>query len=237
MSKIRKIVGLLLVASFFVASFGGAFAQGERSVLSSEERKTVITSLIELGITDKSVQSNLIAKLERGEIWDSMNKEKTSELERHIMAPSLHDPVKRHIFEDGSVLLVKISNEIENKSSYSILSEELLAKIQSSGTGYMIVEDLRVSIKTGLVGMGFTVDFVYVNGGYDYIFGARKPYCNVVLGSYSDLEVSIVRRSETSRLPAEAVASANITSFGGVKSGTSFCVFRLRDNNYNVSSY
>ncbi|WP_427337686.1 hypothetical protein [Caloranaerobacter sp. DY30410] len=68
MNKTKNLFSFLLALFLIVASFSGVDAQNESKILSDEIKKEIIANLIELGVTDKSVQSNLIKKLERGEI-------------------------------------------------------------------------------------------------------------------------------------------------------------------------
>ncbi|WP_427337688.1 hypothetical protein [Caloranaerobacter sp. DY30410] len=171
-----------------------------------------------------------------------MNEDKVSKIPRSLITPTIQDPVKRYVFEDGSVLLVEIFGGNAKKKQvnkiHDMFANDMFIPENISGSGYTIIEDQRVSIKRGLVAIGFTIDYCYVNGGYDYIIDVRKPYCNVVGGTYSDLNLSIVRKRETASLPAEAVASANVSFIGGIAAGgTHFCVFKLQNDKYEVTYY
>lgn len=220
MKKFLSVALFCLMYSFF--SFTTIFAL-EPISLDTEVIKELKMELDSLDIPLET-QDFLIQKLEKGETWDCMNPEKIAEVPKDYLVPTLKDPVKRYVFEDGSV--------IEN----SILVSNTINPLIPMPIYY---DNVKISGKNGLVGGGFYADYCIDGNSNDRISAVRDSYINVVGGSYSNKELSIVRSAEdTSRKkPAEAILTADISYLGDIGAAETFHFKMFVGNDQMMSGF
>lgn len=207
---VKKIISIILCVVAILSITVNVLAKDNVSFILEENVKSKIrANLDELSI-DKKTQDDLIQKLECGQLWDSMNPDKVSLVPVEDLLPSIDEPVKRFIFEDGSVIENQIDfSEATIKETYA--ESYNIAQPRAQITHYYGV---KVSGKNGTYGGGFYADY-YINWDYnqDAIMAVRDSYINVVLGSYSNKNLKIVKRVENSSGPAEATLTADLTFF------------------------
>lgn len=194
--SLKKFFLLVLVIIFIL----GCLPVGAAEHLDFEKEQLLRQGLTELHISPQ-VQAQLIEKLQRGEMWDSMNPEKIALLPAAALCPTPDKPVRRIIFEDGSVLEYRM--------------EFLNAPVSILRTPMPVYYyNVKVSATDGANGGGFFADYYIDGNGNDGITAVRDPYLNVLLGSYSNLQCQIVRGVENTRskIPAEATLTAQITN-------------------------
>ncbi len=223
----KKIMFLsVLLLSVVLGSFTSFADQKDIDVIDANEitisndlKLEIKESLDELGI-DETTQDSLINKLEKGEIWDSMDKEQVSQIPEDYFNVSEKEPVKRYTFPDGSVIEQKI--EIPTTKSQSNISPSAISGGSVvSGSGYTTYKGVKVSKTSGLMGMGFYANYTFVQGGSDIIESVYDRWVKVVGGSYSVDTFQITRKTEVSGNPATAKLIADISWVGGVTgSGT-----------------
>ncbi|MCR4431212.1 MAG: hypothetical protein NUV45_09375 [Tepidanaerobacteraceae bacterium] len=207
----KKSISVILCVVVILSISFSALAKDNVSFSLEENMKSKIRSNLDELSIDRETQDKLIKKLERGELWDSMNPEKVSQVPIRDLTPSIDKPVKRVVFEDGSVIENKIDfSEATIKEIYAESSSDMQPK--ATITYY---KNVKVSGKKGTVGGGFYADY-YINWDYDEdgISAVRDSYINVVGGSYSNKELKIVKSRENASGPAEATLTADI-SYGG----------------------
>lgn len=208
----KKIIILSIV---FLLSFSSMVAASPNHKINLEE--TEINQLrenLESLSIDKNTQDKLIEKMENGEMWDSMNPEKINEIDPMLLTPTMDEPIKRVVFEDGSVIENRITflespTQIQNGAS-------LLGDIQPMAMR-VYKYAIKISAKNGASGGGFYADY-YIDGNYaDGIIKVYDSYINVVAGSYTNKKVTINRGVELpgSKKPATATLSADITYVKG----------------------
>ncbi len=224
----KKYLSMLLALIMVFSLSTAAFASSNEIQLSPTDKQELHKNLTELGITQKT-QSKLIQKLERGQVWDSMNPDMISKVPANALTPTENSPIKRFVFPDGSVIQVEMSPNNTPESE----SHLFMAMSSSSGSGYYSYTDKKISITSGLVGYGFYADFTLVNGSYDYISDVYDPFVNVIGGSGSINSLNIDRSTETSTRPATATLSVQVDFAGGVAaSGTHILKFEVSNDSY-----
>lgn len=159
---------------------------------------------------DADTQNKLIKKIESGEIWDSMNPEKIKLVPNLLLTPSIEDPIKRYVFDDGSV----IENSIE------------VSNDQSVSTRAVGFRNVQVKQRNGFAAGGFYADYNIYPGSrnIDCILAVRDSYIQVIGGTYSNKSLRITRSAENVGLkrPAEAILTADISYLGSVGGGATF---------------
>jgi len=206
--KIKKMLALTLCCVMFV---GFEAQASETLVLTREMREELKDNLEELGVP-YDVQEALISKLQSGEVWDSMkeeNIEKFYAMEFHFTPET---PIKRMVFDDGSVL----QQEIEFKDS-DVQSKNARSAMRTTFT------DVKIGVKNGLSGGGFYATYVIDwNAHHDGIISVKEPFCNVLCGDYSELSVRIDNAFEvySKKQPAEATYSVHISYAQGLAAET-----------------
>ncbi len=229
---VKKIISVILCIVVILSMTFNALAKDNVSFTLEESVKSKIRANLDELSVDKKTQDALIQKLERGELWDSMNPDKISLVLAEDLIPNIYEPVKRVIFEDGSV--------IENIIDFS---EATIKEIYAESDGIVQPQvqityyyDVKVSGKNGLYGGGFYADY-YIDWDYDQdtIMDVRDSYINVVGGTYSNKELEIVNQRENYSGPAEATLTADITFFD--HAGTTFHFKMYVGNDKMVSGF
>lgn len=211
----KKLLTLLLSAVLMISSTCFVSAN-DKNVLSEKVILEIKKSLTDLSIDDNT-QERLITKLEEGQLWDSMNKEKVNAIPTELLSVSLEEPVKRVVFEDGSVLENRIETVDVNQDKISV---NLVAR--------NYYKNVKVSFNNGLSGGGFYADY-YIDYNYnDAITKVKDSYINVIGGSYSDKKLQIVNPAEDEiyEEPAEAVLTADINYVGKIGASETL-IFKL----------
>ena len=215
----RIIKNFLVLGLALMIIFGtqvSTFAQEQNINISSKELKELRTNLQELGIDDKT-QDSLIKKLYNGEVWDSMNPNEIAKVPTDLLTPSINEPIKIYKFPDGSV----IKREIK-------IPEDTNLIFRSPGSGYTTYRNVLISENNGTVGASFRADMGFAQEGYDEILEVYDYQITVVAGSYSDVELNIYRRKETSTSPAYAYLRFHFTSNqGGIQLLDKTCYLKL----------
>lgn len=151
-----------------------------------------------------------------------MNPDKLKEIDTNLLTPSLNNPIKRYVFEDGSV----IENRIDLDSSTKIIApiNSITKNITPMALMPVYYYNVKISIKNGLSGGGFYADYCIDYNNNDRILAVRDSYINVILGSYSNKQLTIVRSSEDTyyRKPAEATLTADVSHVANVAGAYTF---------------
>jgi len=223
--KTRKLFIVLIAIMMLVLSTFSVMAKQSDSI-DKETVKEIKVNLKELGIDDKT-SNELINKLLKGEKWDSFNAEKVSKIAVEDLIPTYNDPVKRVVFEDGSVILNELDFSectiVRTSSEMDILN---IANAAGASRAYNKVyyNNVKVSGKKGLCGGGFYADY-YIDYAYcDSISAVRDSYINVVGGSYSNKILTLNREFEStvSQIEAEATLNADISYILGIGGAETF---------------
>lgn len=69
---------------------------------------------------------------------------------------------------------------------------------------------VKVSRKSGLMGMGFYANYTYHNGAYDRIDSCYDYWVKVVLGSHSVESFGIIKKDEDANGPARAMLKISV---------------------------
>ncbi len=149
----------------------------------------------DLGI-DKATQNKLIEKLKRGEMLDSMNPEKLSQIPEDTLTATLEEPVKTYTFPDGSVIKVEIK----------VISERYIPKQRKGPESLGWQKDITIKSiwSATCYEVVYYSDISLIQYQYDYI--RRGPYHWRVtagcFGDYSDVYTKIDKKYESGSGPA-----------------------------------
>lgn len=188
----KKLLALVLVAAVVIFSAQVSLAASEKVVLTNQQEEMMRQNLTELGI-DKPTQSKLIEKLNKGEIWDSMDPKKVEEAEGKLKV-SIKEPVKRHTFPDGSVVQIQLSGGTS-----------------SCGTGYCVYRGVEVRKTDGSATGKFKADYTIISSGYDSISSVYDPEILILGGTYSNDSLVINIPQETVSYAAQATLKFTVS--------------------------
>lgn len=192
---------------------------------------------------DLTTQNDLLNKLEKGEVWDSL-KENTQPI--NIIESSDEEGNKEQIevYEDGSISVTTIAPEIVE--TFDEPFEQPLLETPTSGSGTGLIQPMDVHIGTGTVTSGsgyraykhvqvrksigiadahFYADFTLVQGGMDFI---QRVYDYKLVGqggSANFNSLRIVRAKETQDYKASAKLDFTFVLVNGA--GSTSCWLKL----------
>ncbi len=220
----KKILSVVSVLVFVMTVFAqGVLAQesqnaNEKVSLSKEEKVQLSSNFDDLGI-NKITQMELIDKIENGETLDSMKEENLQKVANNAGNLNESDSIT---FEDGSKIVY--GNELVNTG--------LIQPMLASGT-YTV----KSYWYTGVLNYSFYSDFVIKSGdNNDYIKKSYNPDVSVLVpgGSYSNKEVTIERKYETSSRRAYSRMDFDYSvPYGGTSSVDLY--FNVGDNDYETT--
>lgn len=228
----KKTIITLMACAMMVMSLNLTTYAKTNVELSQTTVNEIRASLDSLDI-DYATQTRLITKLQNGEVWDSMDSEKINSISEDLLTPTIDSPIKRVVFEDGSVY----ESEIEFLTlDVSKNSDSLSSVIQPLGMRDFYTS-VNVKATNGLSGGGFYADYYIDWNTADGITKVKDSYINVVGGSYSNKSLSIIKSSENSsmKIPAEANLTADISYAAGIGGGETFHLKMYVGNNKMVS--
>lgn len=214
--------GVALILAMFVAVSAGvqsaAFAEIPPRVgpiLSSSEEASVREQLTAMRVP-RATQNELFGKLERGEVWDSMNGSDP------VSTEVLDNGYTLDTFADGSATLTGI----ESPSSSTGASDgvalfettpvtDCVAKPNDS-SGYLVRTNCTVRKSYAIQGMKFEGDYKVKAGSPGYITGVRHGDVWSYVANYEILDgPAITQSSGSGDSPATARLSAKFTSYSG----------------------
>jgi hypothetical protein len=210
----RKIaISLILVLVTMLLLQSNAFAF--ESFSSDIELENIKTKLLESGLESRQANA-LIQKLEKDELWDSMNPEK--EPIKILTKTEGADVYKTYIYEDRS----SVTTSIYGGSS-------------QSGTGYVNWTGRTVEASGLLFTYSYKVDYTLVQDYYDTIEDVYDYSITQAVGSYSNVSLRIVREDETSSKKAEGRLSLDVQWPTPPQSGTCSVSVLVGNNSASVS--
>jgi len=184
---------------------------------------------------EETTQKNLIDKLERGEIWDSITGQEpvsTYEITKE------NDAVETiSTFADGSIVVSTIEPTIVEVVPASEVNVNPLAVDPgtiTSGSGYKSFKKAKAYVYSGIANAHFYADFTIVNGGNDYI---TRVYDYKIVGigggaTYDDLR--IVRPTENLSGKASAKLDFTYVAFNGAGSTTCWLKLFVGNDSYST---
>lgn len=207
-----------LILSVFMVAGGisqDVRAANENIFLSWEQKVEIFENLDVLNVPLET-QKKLINKLENGELWDCMKEENIIAFDNMQFNFTPDNPVKRMVFKDGSVL-----QQTVNFKDATIVGDSRRNYGVAQTYSFMrtTFEDVQISINNGLSGGGFYADYVIDwNAHNDGIISVRDPYCNVIGGDYSDMNVTINQAFEiySKKKPAEATYTVHVSYLANI---------------------
>lgn len=151
-----------------------------------EQSKEIEEKLASKGIEKETIKS-LISKLERGEIWDSLNPEAVEKVDPKLINATLDNPYVFYTFPDGSYI----------ESSISKANDAIGIMASTCGTGYCYYTRHKISRDTTIVDASYYADFTVNYGAADRISKLYSDYAiSVVGGSWNNDKVEIIRGTE-----------------------------------------
>lgn len=222
---------LMAVLAFSFASNNLTYASDSKGKLTKADEQSISEGLAGLGVDEKT-QHKLIKKLERGELWDSMNPEKIEAVKDQLVV-SEEKPVAKYVFGDGSVLVNKL--ELPSTSPYPTLE----GGTQSCGSGYCTFQNVKVFRDDGLIKCYYYANYTVLNGAPDYISNVFSYNITVRGGSYSNPSLKILIPEEVEGgYPAQAELFYNWQVTGGLANGLNrLDLYVGHDDYWQAASY
>jgi len=230
----------------FGANVGSVSANENTDLTTIEESSQSLTteniqSLNEFLTTynvDEKTQNNLIAKLKKGEVWDSIKKgqEPVSTYEK-----TTEEDVIETIstFKDGSITVTTLEPNIveftKPAPSEGISTRAVSPGTVTGGSGYKSFKKAKAYVYSGIANAHFYADFTIVQGGNDYI---TRVYDYKIIGiggtaSYDNLKIT----RKTENLDGKASAKLDFTwaAFNGGGSSTCWLKLNVGKDSYSTS--
>ena len=207
----KSVTSILAMATFLLASQVSFAAGGQGTAsLSTGEQQVAVRQLTleefkqhmtELGI-DAKTQEKLIAKKQRGELFDSEKPENQRAIAKDMQV-SMDHPVKKHVYADGSVQI-----------------DSLSGGTSQCGTGYCSFRGVTVSHDWLGASASFQADYtiVYGTANSDDITNAYYPAVTTYGSTASGVTLSVTRPQEyigSYTNPAEAQLYFQTQVLGG----------------------
>jgi hypothetical protein len=184
-----SVLGLLLTSSLSANASNDVIetkATHKAFKLPVEQRKELEEKLASKGIKKETINS-LISKLERGEIWDSLNPDVVEKVDSKLINPSIDNPYVFYTFPDGSYI----------ESSISKTNDSIGIMASTCGTGYCYYTKQKISRYTSLVDAFYYADFTINYGAADRISYLYPDYSIEVLGgTWTDDKLEYIRSTE-----------------------------------------
>lgn len=218
--SIKKFFSMLLVTTFLLSSTSSVFAsqnnisdknpiikQSEstsKDTLTKTEKKELINWMTANGI-DKNTQKNLLNKLAKGILWDSLTDStpvKTINLTK--------DSIK-YIFADGSIA---ISTMDFSSATTNVPEDSLSVAAYASSYTLHIYTNVKIAYTIGVVTASFVADYTLIDGSYDRIDNVRNPQIICLGMSHSGTVLAINQKYEGSYYNAQASLSFNVSLAG-----------------------
>ncbi|MTT31897.1 hypothetical protein GMB86_07730 [Terrilactibacillus sp. BCM23-1] len=114
--------------------------------------------------------------------------------------------VTKKVYPDGSISVTTVEVPKTDNTNPNLISPlSVTGGTVTSGTGYTIHHGATVGTGNGAVTCSFKADFENINGAYDLIDRIYSYDIVVWGGSYSDVELKLVRKYETSTYKAHGM--------------------------------
>lgn len=212
--EFKRVLPILsaIVALILIFSTNAHAAELNKEPISVESILNIKRDLSEMGV-DPTIQAKLITKLEKGELWDSMNPHMTDQgtVTKHIITDHNKNKVyqTKTTFPDGSVNVVSITTHDPSSPTSEIITPLGISGGSSTcGSGYCTYFGVKVYSGNGVVSANFLADYTLVNGGFDYIDNVYQGSAKAQVGTISNLkEPTILRAQETDYQSASASMS------------------------------
>ncbi|NOJ72136.1 hypothetical protein [Paenibacillus alvei] len=209
--KIKRVLPFLsaVVALILVFSTNVHAAELNKEPISTESILNIKRNLTAMGV-DPTIQAKLIIKLEKGELWDSMNPHMADQgsVTKHTITDHNKNKVyqTKTTFPDGSVTIVSVTTHDPSSSTSEIITPlGISGGTSSCGSGYCTYFGVKVYGGNGVISANFLADYTLVNGGPDYIDKVYQGSAKAQVGTTSDLkEPTILRAMETDYQSASA---------------------------------
>lgn len=200
---------------------------------------------------EEKVQKELIEKLENGEVWDSVNNQKTPiKTEVTQDEDGINETVSR--FADGSVSVTTVepvsvefteSSEVpvtpsfssSTKNAGSIGTFAVSPGTVSSGSGYKTFKKAKVSQYAGFINASFYANFTIVQGGNDYISNVYDWKVVTYFGTYAFNEFKITRKTESLSGKASAKLTFSYGLYNGGLGGNCWLKLHVGKDSYSSS--
>ncbi|MCG3086674.1 hypothetical protein [Sporosarcina cyprini] len=223
MNKLTKYVALptLAISLFFGQHTSIYAAENEKKAELEQKQKEnsisyleIQNSLSQYGVQQK-VQVELLSKLEKGELWDSMKEDSIPVEEETVETTTGTKTIRK--FEDGSILITGILAVESDPSSYKPLGkyDGVTPGTIIKGSGYVSYKDAVVYYDDLVTYIAFNANFTILQGAMDFIDRVWEPKFKSKVGSATNISVGIIQAKETLDDPAEAKMDLTINWYNG----------------------
>lgn len=209
----KIILSALLSVSLLISVAPVSFASSDNNQLSSEVINEITSNMNDLGIPD-SVQSNLISKIESGEILDSNNPDMQNQGVTEV-SDSGNIKVFETTFPDGSVTRSSIDESSAVITDIPYINP--LASVEggsaTGGSGYRVYTGVSVISEDPFIKCRFKVDYYLIDKN-SYISDVYDDFISALGGTYNRVYFGIDNKTESSSKPARATLSFDAAKTG-----------------------
>lgn len=231
LKKIRTVAGICMTS---VLLLGGAAAANAQSLpvetSSSDDTRELRSNLTAMGI-DGETQESLIAELEAGNLWDSMNGAaavSTSTVEENGFTQ------ERRVYADGSVGISEVEIPVEASEPGAVSARGVTGCTAAGVAGETQFRGCLAKESTGLISAEFELDYL-VGAGRALIMRTGDSRVTVFFGNYSEKSVSIPQPNALIGVPAKAQLSFHFQA--GTVNSDGFLYFSLTQAGVASTSY
>ncbi|NMR18795.1 hypothetical protein [Cellulomonas fimi] len=225
------------LAALLAAGMVAPAAAEDAASVTEETRQEWREHMAGLGISS-AVRNVLVEKLERGVLPDSMI-DGVDPVSSKTYREGGFDVTKK-TFQDGSVSLTavevaQIAKRDDGRKDPTALGTSISGCVTNTSGTVTYYRDCLVRY-TGIIWHdSFRADYAVANRNTAQVLGVRSWSITIIGGSYSEVDLSIVRQRQTSTLPAVARLAYNLQVVGGTPIQTrAWTELRLRGTTRSV---
>lgn len=214
--------------------------------LSSEDIKSLNEFFNTYNVKEET-QNQLIAKLKKGKIWDSIKKDEKPVSTYEVPSKENENIVETvSIYKDGSISVAAIeptivedfSSEIPTNGTNgtnTITPYAVNPGTVTGGSGYKNYTKAKAYVYSGIANAHFYANFTLIQGGYDKITNVYDYKIVGVGGTTSYDSLRITRATETSTYKASAKLDFTWVAFNGSSSSTCWLKLNVGRDSYGTT--
>lgn len=209
-------------------------------VLSNEDIKSLNEFFNTYNVKEET-QNQLIAKLKKGELWDSINKNENPVGTYEVPSKENENIVETvSTYKDGSISVAAVEPTIVEDFSSEIPTNIITPFAVDPGTvtggsGYKNFQKAKAYVYAGVANAHFYANFTLVQGGYDKISNVYDYKIVGVGGTASYDNLKITRATETSSNKASAKLDFTWNAFNGASSTTCWLKLNVGKDTYGTT--
>ncbi len=191
----------------------------QNNQLSESDKVAIRESLKKYDVNEETI-SNLLKKLEYGELWNSLDPQYRDTATHESISNENGITIDKYVYPDGSIMIQEFSSPAITAEGYQESDiVRTLGQVSggtvTQGSGFLSVKRAMVNNSWVIISMKFYTDYTFVNGGYDNIDNVYDYVIQTLGGTYSNTSLTINKQTETSSGPALATVESDYSGPAG----------------------